>query len=125
MMDYPGPGLIETVINQNDFMPISVDEDVSAALPLSFEIHQNYPNPFSPQTTIQYALAEDSRISLQIYGSLGQEVRVLADEHKDAGLHTIVWDGRNDAGRRVPSGTYFLRLEAGDYTATKKLSVIR
>jgi len=90
-----------------------------------------YPNPFSSETTIQYGLREPRKISLKVYDLLGQEVRVLVDEHQGAGIHTRSWDGRDDAGRRVSAGPYFLRLiiesigELGDYAATRKACVMR
>jgi hypothetical protein len=69
-----------------------------------------HPNPLSSETTIQYGLREPGKISLKVYNLLGQEVRMLVDEHQGAGIHTRIWDGRDDAGRRVSAGPYFLRL---------------
>jgi flagellar hook assembly protein FlgD len=60
-----------------------------------------------------------------VYDVLGRKVWGLVNEPNDAGWHTLIWDGRDDSGRRVPSGTYFLRLEGGEYTATRKLCVVR
>lgn len=105
--------------------PTSVSEVESAYASRKVILEQSYPNPFISETSIQYGLPEDTKVTLRVYNLLGQDVRVLVDERKDAGIHTMIWDGRDDSGRRVPSGTHFLRLEAGDYTATKKLSVIR
>jgi uncharacterized delta-60 repeat protein len=88
------------------------------------ELHV-YSNPLNVQTTIQYGLAHDTRVDLGIYDLLGREIRVLVDQDQSAGVHTMIWDGRDDSGRRVPSGSYFLRLEAGEYSATRKLCVVR
>jgi flagellar hook assembly protein FlgD len=88
-------------------------------------LEQPYPNPLSSETTIEYGLPEATRVSLKVYNLLGQEVRTLVNEPKDAGIHTMTWDGRDDSGRRVPSGTYFLRLKVGQHAATRKLCVVR
>jgi hypothetical protein len=85
----------------------------------------NYPNPFSPQTTIRYGLAKESRVSLKVYNALGQEVSVLVDKLQQAGTYRVVWDTRDNTGRKVSSSTYFLRLEARQHTATRKLCVVR
>jgi hypothetical protein len=104
---------------------------------------RNYPNPFSPQTTIRYGVAKACRVTLKVYNGLGQEVRLLVDEFQQAGTYSVVWDSRDDTGRKVPSGPYFLRLavwSTGEahtprsawtglgtrqHTATRKLCVVR
>lgn len=75
-----------------------------------FELAQNYPNPFNPQTTITYHLPQTAEVELSVYNILGQKVRVLVSGHQSAGSHSVIWDGRNTAGQRVPSGIYFYRL---------------
>jgi len=102
-----------------------------------------HPNPFNPQTTIRYGLAKEGRVTLKVYNALGQEVRVLVDEFEQAGTYSVVWDRRDNRGRKVSSGTYFLRLAirsigscgpvgdthtglgTGNYTATRKVCVVR
>ncbi len=90
-----------------------------------FELSQNYPNPFNPSTLIPYRLSENCRVELKIYNMLGQEVRTLINGLKNAGAHTVSWDGKNDAGNPVSSGTYLYRLKAGEYTASKKMLWIK
>ena len=86
---------------------------------------ETHPNPFSPQTTIRYSLTKAGRITLKVYNALGQEARVLVDEFQHAGTYSVVWNSRDNSGRKVSSGTYFLRLEAGEYTAMRKVCVVR
>jgi hypothetical protein len=92
---------------------------------------RNTPNPFVDRVSIRYQLPQRTDIYISVYNLLGQEIRVLVDEGQPAGLHTVVWNGTDSSGRRLPSGTYFLRLEAhtglatGSYTATRKLCVVR
>ena len=84
-----------------------------------------YPNPSNSSIAIRYALVQDSRVALRIYDALGQQVQRVAPKAQNSGTYTITWDATDDAGRKVPSGTYFLRLEAGDYSATRKVCVVR
>ena len=106
-------------------------------------ISQSRPNPFDVRTFIEYELPQSSNVHITIYSLPGREVRTLADNNQTAGLHTVTWDGTDDAGRKVPSGTYFVRLAirpareghtglgthagfaAGGYNATRKVCVVR
>jgi hypothetical protein len=74
------------------------------------QLLQNYPNPFNPQTTIQYTLSKASHVLLEIYDSSGRQVRMLVDTKQDAGLHSVLWDGRSSGGGAVASGVYFYTL---------------
>ncbi|HQU74963.1 MAG TPA: FlgD immunoglobulin-like domain containing protein, partial [Calditrichia bacterium] len=76
----------------------------------SFSLSQNYPNPFNPETQIRYRLSESGSVSLIVYNSLGQTVRVLAEGHQGPGDYRVRWDGRDGAGRVVSSGVYYYRL---------------
>ena len=81
---------------------------------------QNYPNPFNPSTTIRYGLPSRGPVMLTIFTSLGQQVAVLQDGEKDAGFHEVSFDGSN-----LPSGVYFYRMQAGAYTETKRLLLLK
>ncbi|MCG3120761.1 MAG: hypothetical protein ALAOOOJD_03601 [bacterium] len=94
---------------------------VEVKAPEKFELSQNYPNPFNPTTQIRYQLPQAVKVSLAIYNMLGQEVRKLVDAQQPAGYHTAIWDGRDNAGRPLPSGVYHYRLQAGSFTMTKKM----
>jgi len=86
---------------------------------------QNYPNPFNPNTNFSFYLPRAMPVSLRIYNVLGQTVRVLVEGHREAGAHTVLWDSRNDAGETVASGVYFAWFTAGQYSATKKVEVLK
>jgi len=92
---------------------------------LALELEANYPNPFNPSTTISFTLPERGDVELSIYDVAGRRVRTLAREVMDAGRRTVVWDGRDDAGRRVNSGVYFCRLRADRRVLTQKLVVVK
>jgi len=74
---------------------------------------------------IEYAVGEAQPVTIEVYNVLGQRVRTLVDERKEAGVHTRTWDGTNRYGTRVGSGVYFYRMEAGDVTETKKMVLVR
>jgi hypothetical protein len=98
---------------------------VASGKPARTELFENSPNPFNPATAIRFALRETGPVNLAVYNSLGQKVRVLADGPRSAGVHTVMWDGRDDAGRAVSSGVYFCRMHAGKYAKTQKMLYAR
>jgi len=95
-------------------------EPATSQLPLQFSLFQNYPNPFNPSTVISYQLPGISNVDLRVFDLLGREVALLVNEEKPAGRYSVQWDAA-----RFSSGVYFYRLLAGEYTATKKVAVVR
>lgn len=94
-------------------------------LPEVFRLYQNYPNPFNPETTIQYQLANKTNVVLEVFNINGQVIRVLVNEIQSAGQHTVKWDGLNNSGTGVTSGTYFLRLKTFEFTSIRKLTLLK
>jgi len=94
-------------------------------LPSAFMLEQNYPNPFNPSTTIRYRIPRAAHTTLTITNSLGQRVRTLFDGDMPEGETAIQWDGRDDFGRKVPSGTYLYRLQSGGQVQTRKLLLLK
>ena len=97
---------------------------VPGAAPARTVLYQNVPNPFNPGTTIRYDLAAPCKISLRIFDVSGRLVRTLVYRYEDAGAKSRHWDGRDNAGRRVASGVYFLRMETDVCTQTRKITLI-
>ena len=93
-------------------------------VPASLEL-RNFPNPFNPETTIEYALPAPGRVQLRVYSIDGARVRVLADGVQAAGAHRVSWDGSDAAGARVASGVYLLRVEAGGASLTRKVTLLK
>ena len=93
--------------------------------PKTFALFQNQPNPFNPDTKISYNLPKPCQVRLTIYNVLGQKVRTLFDDHQEAGMQTLTWDGRGDDGAQLSSGIYFYRLQADEFTQTKKMSLLK
>jgi hypothetical protein len=91
----------------------------------TFSLAQNFPNPFNPNTFIQFSLPVSGKISLKIYNLLGQEVKTLIDEEKRAGEYEVLWDGKDNFGEDVASGIYFYRVAVGDFSETRKLVLLK
>jgi len=105
---------------------------VSAAAPEvvadRYVLHPNYPNPFNPETNIRFEIpanAINSSVKLTVYNNLGMEVRTLINGSVEPGIHSLAWDGRNDSGKLMASGVYFLRLETGTFNQTRKMLLAR
>ena len=102
----------------------------SIGQPTQNQLLQNFPNPFNPETWIPYHIAEAADVQLTIYGTQGAVVRQFDLGHQQAGYYTdrtkaAYWDGRNQLGEMVGSGVYFYQLKAGDYSATRKLVILK
>ncbi len=129
-------GTATTIGNLNFIHGLSLAVDGSVILdvhenpvgglpPAKFELYQNFPNPFNPTTNIRFGIPSASLIRLRIYNLLGQQVKTLVHGYRGAGKWDVTWDGTNDAGKLVSSGVYLYRLEAGTYTNTKKLLLMK
>ncbi|MBI4428071.1 MAG: T9SS type A sorting domain-containing protein, partial [Ignavibacteriales bacterium] len=88
--------------------------------PQEFSLSQNYPNPFNPSTSIAYDLAEESFVTLKIYNALGQEVAALVHSRQNPGRYVVNFDAKN-----LPTGLYVYRLTAGNYTANRKMNLVK
>jgi hypothetical protein len=95
------------------------------ALPFIYALAQNYPNPFNPITSISYSLAARVRVVIAIYDVSGARVRTLVDKMQEPNRYVVTWDGKNDAGKTLTSGVYFIRYLAGGYSFTKKAVLLR
>ncbi len=109
-------------------IPITVQAFVSATDPVAPKVTRlegNYPNPFNPETMISFATHQSGPVKLSIYNLKGQLVRSLLDSELPAGQHKLVWNGRDNSNNPVASGIYFYRMEAGKYSKTMKMMLIK
>lgn len=84
----------------------------------------NYPNPFNPSTTIRYSVKDPAPVRIEIYNLKGQLVKTLVNEHQNTGHYNVIWNGRDSSGRSVGSGVYLYRMQAGDYSSTRKMMLM-
>ncbi len=94
-------------------------------VPTAFALSENYPNPFNPSTTIDFALPRPERVRLAVYDVDGRLVAALLDAPLPAGRHSATWTGRTDRGEIAASGIYFVRIEAGSFTGTRKMTLLK
>jgi hypothetical protein len=92
----------------------------SPMMPMEYRLEQNYPNPFNPETVIRYSLLVTGPVTLKVYDVLGREMATLVDEVKQPGEHRVLWNAGN-----YSSGVYFYRLQAGSYSGTKRLLLLK
>ena len=111
---------------------IVVDRNVSqfslrkvSSVPTKYSLSQNFPNPFNPTTSISYSVPENSDISIRVYSLTGQKIIELIDDHVNAGMYTVTWNGMNHAGTPVSSGVYIYMLQSDSFTAVKKMILIK
>jgi len=91
----------------------------------SYSLKQNYPNPFNPTTTISYQVPSTEKVSLKVYDMLGKEVKTLINGTVASGMHTAVWNGTNNAGVKVGSGTYIYTLKVGTHQLSKRMTLLK
>ena len=116
---------------EGDEVAITISDPAAAkaavqTLPTAFALADNFPNPFNPATTIQYALPQAADVELTVYNLVGQPVRTLVAEHQSAGRYAVEWDATNDSGHSLSSGMYFYRLQAGEeFLEVKKMLLLK
>jgi hypothetical protein len=102
-----------------DSVTVGIDQH-DTPIPQMFSLSQNYPNPFNAATIIRYSLPEPAEVKIEIFDILGRKVETLIEGEQPAGYHQIVWDASNNS-----SGMYFYRIEAGEYSDTRKMVLIK
>ncbi len=122
VIDYPAS--FAAALSSGYFTTTSVSHTDTKA-PTTFDLQQNYPNPFNPSTTVSFSVASRSHVLLTVYDELGRTLATLVDGELNAGTHRVVWNGGDDDGRKASSGIYFLRLQAGPFSQTRKMILIK
>ena len=105
---------------------IGIEESNSYLSPTAFELTENYPNPFNTSTSIRYAIPRNTHIELAIYNIQGQLIRTLLNGEEMAGTHTIIWDGKDNEGKKLGTGIYFYQLkETNGIKKARKMLILR
>ena len=90
-----------------------------------YQLQQNYPNPFNPSTKIEYSISEPSIVRINIYNINGELIKELINEEKNNGNYSVIWNGKDNKGIIVASGTYFYQIQVGDYVQAKKMILLK
>jgi len=128
-----GQDLYDAWVAQGMAPPVLITEDGSAVdveTGADGPVHvnglsQNFPNPFNPMTTVRFSLSEKGPVNITVYDVDGRKVRVLVDGVREAGPHSLVWDGKNGAGQPLASGVYFVRYTVGEESFWRKAAILR
>lgn len=110
--------------NLGELVPVESETPI-VGLPNSYALHQNYPKPFNANTEIRYQIPQGGNATLKVFNTLGQEVRTLVNGSQEAGRHAIAWDGRDNNGWEVSTGMYLCWLQAGEFSKTIKMVLIK
>ncbi len=129
----PGDYFIDLILTDNDtnnlILPVTLALEISDSydetIPPSSALISNYPNPFNPETTISFNLAQDDLIDLEIFNIKGEKIRSLANGIYPAGSYSLVWKGLDDAGKPVASGIYFYKLKSKNIDVTRKMLLMK
>lgn len=116
---YSLKGMVINDIVYGDTTITSLRNDISST-PDKFELSYNFPNPFNPKTRIKYSIKEAGLVKIKVYDVLGSEIKILVDEVKEAGFHSVEFDGSN-----LPSGVYIYSLKVNGYNASKKMILLK
>jgi len=104
---------------------IEIVAPLQPAMPLATRLYQSHPNPFTGQTSISFQLVAPAQTTIKVYNISGQLVKTLVSECLRPGYHSVRWDGKDANGNKVAAGVYLYRMQAGDYTKTNKMTVVR
>ncbi|MBN2029863.1 T9SS type A sorting domain-containing protein [bacterium] len=119
-------GDVLTVVDPLSASTTGISENISESqIPDGFDLLSNYPNPFNPETTIRYHLPIDIKTRIIVYDITGQQIRTLVDGLKQAGRYAVQWDGRNKDGIRVGTGNYIVKIEAGYFSKSIKILLMK
>ena len=101
------------------------DVNNDQTLPDKFSLNQNYPNPFNPSTVISYSIPIAANVTVKIYDMLGREVKSLLNDEQGSGVYHLTWNGDNNSGNKVSSGTYIYTIKAGEFYQAKKMILMK
>ena len=121
----PYPNCVEDNMGEQDTSNCVQVSIIDEILPITYNLHNAYPNPFNPTTSISYQVQLSGDVTLNIYDVLGNRIKTLIDEPKAIGDYKIKWDGTNQMGERLSSGQYFYQLKVGDFVSTKKMVLLK
>ena len=122
--DYLLAGTEDDFVWKRPVSDLITGTNIKGSIPLQFNLFQNYPNPFNPTTNICYSLTESGNVKLKIFDTLGREIKTLVDSFQNAGEYFLTWDAFDEQNKRVSSGVYLYKLEAGNQNFFKKMILL-
>jgi len=121
----PYPSCIEDYVGEQDTTNCEQVSIINETLPITYNLHNAYPNPFNPVTTLRYDLPEDAVVNITIYDMMGRVVSNLVSSQQTVGYKSIQWNATNNIGQPVSAGVYLYSIEAGEFRQTKKMVLLK
>ncbi len=121
----PDVELTDVFIDDKSVLTTAVNQFQQNELPADFNLHQNHPNPFNPETNIRFTIPKSCFVTMAVYNQLGQRVKTLVNGIKSPGTHEVTWNGLDENDQPVVSGVYIYKMNTNNFTASKKLILIR
>ena len=121
----PYPSCIEDYMGEQDTSNCEQVSTTDEPLPITFKLHNAYPNPFNPVTTLQYDLSEDEFVTFTVYDMLGNVVNNLVNQCESSGSKSVQWNATNNLGKPVSAGVYLYSIEAGKFNQAKKMVLLK
>jgi hypothetical protein len=115
----------QNLIGSAKLYEYNVNSIYNNEIPNSTQLHNNYPNPFNPTTTINYSLNYNSNVTLEVFNIKGQKIKTLENEDKIAGNHSLIWNGKDSDDESVASGVYFYKLVSEEHSFVKKMVLMK
>ncbi len=108
-----------------DVTTSTIENDNNKSIPTGYNLAQNFPNPFNPETRIEYSILKPANVRMEIFSLSGQRIKTIVNQKQPAGNYTVKWHGTNESGQKVNSGMYLYRLTAGNFVETKKMVLLK
>jgi hypothetical protein len=121
----PYPSCIEDYVGEQDTTNCEQVSIIDATFPITYNLHNAYPNPFNPVTTLRYDLPEDGFVNITIYDMMGRVVSNLVSSRQNAGYKSIQWNATNNHGKPVSAGVYLYQIQAGEFVQTRKMVLLK
>ena len=121
----PYPSCIEDYVGEQDTTNCEQVSIIDATFPITYNLHNAYPNPFNPVTTLRYDLPEDGFVNITIYDMMGRVVSNLVSSRQNAGYKSIQWNATNNHGKPVSAGVYLFQIQAGEFVQTRKIVLLK
>jgi hypothetical protein len=117
--------LVDVMNNKVGIVNVEIFYNNAPEIPVDYSLSQNFPNPFNPSTTVNFSVPTAGLVTLKVYDMIGQEVATLFSGSAERGTYTLVWNGKDNSGNFVSSGSYIYRMTAGDFTQSKKMLFLK
>lgn len=129
LVAYSGPVSVESgatvVVTSMAVSGVSNEDEVAGGIPIHFSVEQNFPNPFSTTTQINYSLPEAGNVEIEVFNLLGQRISTLYSGAQSAGEYSVIWDGRVDSGSKAPGGVYHYQIIVDDRKISRQMVLLR